>query len=214
MPASTVHARCGTHTFHRHLRDRHILRPTILNCCNLVFYRHRAPTASSANTIPSLFRTRSASTEPLKTTYCALRGHRQSSVLLLHLPRTPRRYCLALGALQHALDDYLGRVSSNFSSSPYTIRFQGQPTACLPYIRQTTHSPANLPVYLSWLFLWCMRNVRHRCLFEALCLSSHRCGTYRASSSVFCTTHVIGAYLRRCACLLSVRPLCATPLLF
>ena len=41
---------------------RYLLRPTILSYYNLVFFRHRAPTASSANTPPSLVRARSSST--------------------------------------------------------------------------------------------------------------------------------------------------------
>ena len=41
---------------------RHLLQPTILNYYSLVFFRHRAPTASSANTLPSPVRARSSST--------------------------------------------------------------------------------------------------------------------------------------------------------
>ena len=42
--------------------NRHLLQPTILSCCSLVFFRHKALTASSANTPPSLVRARSSST--------------------------------------------------------------------------------------------------------------------------------------------------------
>ena len=38
---------------------RHLLQPTILSYCRLVFFRHRAPTASSANTSSSPIRARS-----------------------------------------------------------------------------------------------------------------------------------------------------------
>ena len=41
---------------------RHLLQPTILSYCSLVFFRHRAPTASSASTSSSLVRARSSST--------------------------------------------------------------------------------------------------------------------------------------------------------
>ena len=42
--------------------NRHLLQPTILSYYSLVFFRHRALTASSANTPPSVVRARSSST--------------------------------------------------------------------------------------------------------------------------------------------------------
>ena len=50
------------HAFFAAYAIRHLLRPTILSYYSLVFFRHRAPTASSANTPPSLVGARSSST--------------------------------------------------------------------------------------------------------------------------------------------------------
>ena len=58
-----LHVRCGTRTFHRRVRDPTPFQPTILIYSHsLVFFRHRAPTASSANTPSSLVRAWSSST--------------------------------------------------------------------------------------------------------------------------------------------------------
>ena len=48
--------------FTAELSIRHLLQRTILGYCSLVFFRYRAPTASSANTLPSLVCARSSST--------------------------------------------------------------------------------------------------------------------------------------------------------
>ena len=79
-----------------------LLRPTILNYYSLVFYRHSAPIASSANTLPSLFYVRSALTQPFETTYRVFSDHRPSTALLPHLPRTLRHYASSAYLVAHS----------------------------------------------------------------------------------------------------------------
>ena len=52
--------------------------------------------------------------QPFKITYRILPDHRSSTALILNLPRTPRRYRLASGALQHALLRPLAAFHRNF----------------------------------------------------------------------------------------------------
>ena len=74
---------------------RHLLQPTILSYCRLVFFRQKPPTASSATHPSSLVLAQSSSARSM--------DHHPSPALLPHLPRTPRRHCLAIGSLQHSL---------------------------------------------------------------------------------------------------------------
>ena len=95
------------------LRDTHIspplTRPTpssSTECVGLLQFRflpsQRSYRAVREHLEPSPSRSRSASTQSFKTTHRLLPDHRPSIALLPHLPRTPRRHRLALGALQHA----------------------------------------------------------------------------------------------------------------
>ena len=109
---------------------RHLLQPTILSYYSLVFFRHRASTASFVNTPPSMVRARSSSTRPPSV----------FSAPLPHLPRTPRRHRLAIGALQHTLVRPPAAFHWIFLQTlDYTIRFQDQFTACLPHIFAEHH---------------------------------------------------------------------------
>ena len=97
-----LHERCETPTFDARVRNRHLLRPTILSFYRLVFYRRSVPTASPANSLCSLFPL-SCLTQPFKTAHRVLPDHRSLTASLPNLPQTQRRCCLAPRALQHAL---------------------------------------------------------------------------------------------------------------
>ena len=110
---------------------QHLLQPTALNYYILVFLRHRAPTAASANTASSLVRARSSSMR--FTGSSSVTSARTTSSA--NTATSPSRNRSAAAELSTTT----GRSSSNVSSSPYTVRFQDQPRAYLLHIFAEHH---------------------------------------------------------------------------
>ena len=103
---------------------RHLLQPTILSYYSLVFFRHRPPTASSANTTPSPVRARSSSTrftDPTTSSANTTTSPSRDRSAAAHPSTTTS--CVFIG----------------FVFRPYTIRLQDQPTACLLHIFAEHH---------------------------------------------------------------------------
>ena len=110
---------------------RHLLQSTILSYCSLVFFRQRAPTASSANTPSSLVRARSSPTR-----FTGPSSVSSAPTTLFANATTPLSRDRSAAAHPSTTTS---RVSSGFFFRPYTTRFQDQPTACLPHIFAEHH---------------------------------------------------------------------------
>ena len=91
-----LHVRCGTRTFHRRVRD-----PPPSSTYHIELLHPRLLPSKSSNRVVR------TTTRPhrfvLGASQHVLLDHHPSPALLPHLPRTLRRHCLAIGALQHSL---------------------------------------------------------------------------------------------------------------
>ena len=107
----TAHCAAGPSVHKQQQPVRHTHKALVF-----VFYRHSAPTASSANTIPSPFHARSSSTQPSKTTHSS-RFTGPSAANSAHTASfakttTPPSRARSVAAHFFTIS---GRVTSNFS---------------------------------------------------------------------------------------------------
>ena len=103
----------------------------MLDYTSLIFYRHSVSAASSANTLPSPFHARSAFNAAIQDHPSRFSGPSAvNSASTAPATKTTASPSRARSAAAHPFTA-IGRVSSDFSPSPYPTRFQNQFRACL-----------------------------------------------------------------------------------